>query len=70
LAEEVQENRGSDSRKVALAHVLHTKTTTPQGWIAERPKMGSAANVSQQVRRFEQTPVSEAIPGGKGMAAS
>jgi hypothetical protein len=33
-----------------------------QGWIAEQLKMGSAANVSQQIRRFAQTPSVEQSP--------
>jgi len=36
--------------------VLHAKTTVPQRWIARQLEMGSAVHVSQQVRRFAQTP--------------
>jgi REP element-mobilizing transposase RayT len=43
---------GSDVRKVALASVLLARTVANQGWIATRLAMCSAANVSQQVRRF------------------
>ncbi len=46
------ELKGSDPRKVAIAAVLHTRTTVPQAWLAERLRMRSPANVSQQVRRF------------------
>jgi REP element-mobilizing transposase RayT len=42
---------GSDARKVALARLLWRGTTVSQGWIATRLRMGSAANVSQQLRR-------------------
>jgi len=42
---------GSDPRKVAIADSIHKSTTTPLGWTAERLKMKSAANVSQQLNR-------------------
>jgi hypothetical protein len=42
---------GSDPRKVALATLLIDRTIVRQEWIADRLKMSSAANVSQQVRR-------------------
>ena len=42
---------GSDPRKVALASLLWGTTTVSQGWIAGQLEMGSAANVSQQLRR-------------------
>ena len=43
---------GSDARKVALAKLAWEKTTVSQGWIAGRLAMGSAANVSQVLRRM------------------
>jgi putative transposase len=43
---------GSDIRKVALADLLLTCTVVRQGWIADQLAMRSAANVSQQVRRY------------------
>ena len=43
---------GSDVRKMALASLLLERTVTRQSWIAERLAMRSAANVSQQVRRY------------------
>jgi putative transposase len=43
---------GSDIRKVALADLLLTRTVAGQSWIAEQLAMRSAANVSQQVRRY------------------
>ena len=49
--EEIQRLPGSDARKVALAKLLWARTTVSQGWIAERLGMGSAANMSQQIRR-------------------
>ena len=42
---------GSDARKVALARLLWEQTTVGQEWIARQLGMGSAANVSQQIRR-------------------
>ena len=50
-AGELKRSPGSDPRKVALARLLWERTTVSQGWIAERLRMGSAANVSQQIRR-------------------
>jgi hypothetical protein len=43
---------GSDVRKVALANLLLERTVARQSWIAEHLVMRSAANVSQQVRRY------------------
>jgi len=43
---------GSDVRKVALADLLLARTVARQSWIADRLAMRSAANVSQQVRRY------------------
>ena len=43
---------GSDIRKVALADLVLARTITRQSWIADRLAMHSAANVSQQVRRY------------------
>jgi hypothetical protein len=42
---------GSDERKVAIAESIHRNTTVSQGWISERLRMKSAANVSQQLGR-------------------
>ena len=46
-------SRGSDPRKVSLAWAIARSTTVSQNWIAKRLSMRSAANVSQQIRRFE-----------------
>ena len=43
---------GSDVRKVALANLLLERTIARQSWIADKLAMRSAANVSQQVRRY------------------
>lgn len=48
---ELAQSKGSDPRKVALARYIWKHTTVSQGWLAERLHMGSAANVSQQLRR-------------------
>jgi hypothetical protein len=42
---------GSDPRKVAIARAVWEETTVSLGWIAERLRMRSAANVSQILRR-------------------
>ena len=41
---------GADPRRAALARLLLGHTTASQGWIAQRLKIGSAANVSQLLR--------------------
>jgi hypothetical protein len=46
--------QSSDPRKVAIAGSFHQRTTTPQGWTAERLQMKSAANVSQQLSRVKK----------------
>jgi REP element-mobilizing transposase RayT len=46
--------KGSDPRKLALAELLWKRTTVSQEWIAEKLSMRSAANVSQQLRRFNR----------------
>jgi putative transposase len=42
---------GSDARKVEIARIIWERTTLPQSWLAKCLGMGSAANVSQQLRR-------------------
>jgi len=42
---------GSDERKVAMAESTHRNTTVSQWRIAERLRMKTAANVSQQLGR-------------------
>jgi len=49
--DELGDIKGSDWRKVAVAKLLWENTTVSQEWVAERLKMRSAANVSQQLRR-------------------
>jgi putative transposase len=55
---------GSDARKVALARLLWEQTTVGQSWIAQRLGMGSAANVSQQVRRAKAEKKRQKLPKG------
>jgi len=54
LAQDLLGLKGSDPRKLALAELLWKKTTISQEWIAEKLSMRSAANVSQQLRRFNR----------------
>jgi putative transposase len=54
---------GSDARKVALARLLWERTTVSQVWIAEQLGMGSAANVSQQIRRDRTLKKRQKLPG-------
>jgi putative transposase len=55
-------SRGSDPRKVGLAWAIARSTTISQRWIANRLTMRSAANVSQQIRRFEANLESQCDP--------
>jgi putative transposase len=50
---QLRATKGSERRKVSLAWAIARSTTLSQSWIADRLNMRSAANVSQQVRRFE-----------------
>ena len=60
--QELKISRGSDARKVSLAWAIARSTTVNQGWIANRLHMRSAANVSQQIRRFEAELKSQSDP--------
>ena len=53
---------GADVRKVALAQLVWQRTTVSQSWIAERLCMSSAANVSQQIRRWKREPQTAKLP--------
>jgi putative transposase len=48
--------------RIALAWALHRRTNQSQKWIAETLGLCSAANVSQQVRRFERDIVQGSDP--------
>ena len=54
--EELLAGKRGDWRKASVAWRICKFTVVPQGWVADRLKMKSAANVSQQVRRFVNTP--------------
>ena len=54
--------KGSDPRKLALAELLWKQTTVSQEWIAEKLSMRSAANVSQQLRRFNREKTNAKLP--------
>jgi REP-associated tyrosine transposase len=50
-AEEARSLPGSEARKVEIARTIWQMTTVSQSWLAKHLGMGSAANVSQQLRR-------------------
>tara|TARA_R110000850_G_scaffold16224_3_gene50848 strand:+ start:74 stop:1132 length:1059 start_codon:yes stop_codon:yes gene_type:complete len=53
------ERRYGDRTRAAIAWKVWRHTSVPNQWIAERMNLGSPANVSQAVRRFEQVDESE-----------
>ena len=53
---------GSDARKVAIAGLLRRRCMVSNGWLAERLKMRSAANVSQQLRRAKDANQARNLP--------
>jgi putative transposase len=55
---------GSDPRKVALARLLWERTTGGQSWIAERFRMGTGANVRQQIGRAKSQKKRAKLPKG------
>ena len=60
--EELPALKGADVRKVLLARLVWKKTTADQEWIAKRLSMGSATNVSQQIRRLEKAGEKGGLP--------
>jgi REP element-mobilizing transposase RayT len=54
VAKDLPGLKGSDPRKLALAELLWKRTAVSQEWIAKKLSMRSAANVSQQLRRFNR----------------
>ncbi|MFT5410310.1 MAG: putative transposase [Verrucomicrobiales bacterium] len=44
-----------DVRRAAIGWVIHRRCCTPMGWVAEQLNLRSAANASQQIRRFGTT---------------
>ena len=57
--EELRQNRWGDWRRSAVAWAIAKETSVPQEWIAEHLNLKSAANASQQIRRFHQVPDKE-----------
>ncbi len=53
---DIRKSMRGDLRRMAVAKVLDNRTTVSQKSIAQRLNMKSAANVSQQVRRFSELP--------------
>ncbi len=62
VAKDLPGLKGSDPRKLALAEMLWKRTTVSQEWIAENLSMRSAANVSQQFRRFDRVKTNAKLP--------
>jgi putative transposase len=62
VAKDLPGMNGSDPRKLALAELLWKRTTVSQEWIAENLSMRSAANVSQQLRRFDRVKTNAKLP--------
>jgi putative transposase len=60
--EDLKGLKGTDPRKLALAQLLWKRTTVTQEWIAARLAMRSAANVSQQLRRFDPQAAQARLP--------
>ncbi len=54
--------KGSDPWKVLLADLLWRCTVVSQEWLAEKLKMKSAANVSQQLRRLDVKAALKMVP--------
>ncbi|MFK5922291.1 MAG: transposase [Verrucomicrobiota bacterium] len=53
--------KGSVER-IAVAWAIYKKTSVSQKWIAKRLGISNAANVSQQVRRFNKSPNEHPLP--------
>ena len=62
VAKDLPRLKGSDPRKLALAEILWKLTTVSQEWIAQKLSMRSAANVSQQLRRFNRVKSQTKLP--------
>ena len=43
-----------DLRRVAIGWAIHRRCCLPLSWVAEQLKLSSAANASQQIRRFDE----------------
>ena len=58
----ISRKKGSAPQKLALAELLWKRTTVSQEWIAQKLAMRSAANVSQQLRRFDRAKANAKLP--------
>lgn len=55
---EIENPERVDLRRAAVGWMIWTRTAgVPQAWIAEKLNFKSAANASQQIRRFASLPV-------------
>jgi hypothetical protein len=54
--DELQQDRRGDWRRSSVAWALAKETSVPHAWIAEKLNLKSAANASQQIRRFHLVP--------------
>jgi putative transposase len=61
-AEQLMQRPGSDPCKVAIARTIWENTTIGQGWLARELRMGSAANVSQQILRQKRQADAAELP--------
>jgi putative transposase len=59
---ELEGLKGSDPRKLAMARLLWQQTTVSQEWLARALHIGSAANVSQQLRRLDPEKLRSKLP--------
>ena len=59
---ELERVKGSDVRKVLLADLLWRQTVVSQEWLAEKLRMKSAPNVSQQLRRLDRSEALQRVP--------
>jgi len=57
--DELQQDRRGDWRRSSVAWALAKETSVPHAWIAEKLNLKSAANASQQIRRFHLEPARE-----------
>jgi len=59
--ESLREDRRGDWRRSFVARALARETSVVYAWIAEELNLKSAANASQQIRRFHREP-EKALP--------
>lgn len=59
--EALRKDRRGDWTRSSVAWSLAKETSVPHAWIAENLNLKSAANASQQIRRFQREP-EKALP--------